>query len=315
MLSLMDSERLYSVELDRDVIFCVEPRQKSPSEPCPPERMFGLNPNSDPKSTAAAATPATTADWRKGPPRAEEASPKESDNDNTQQPVGRDVVPSTLLQEISHPQVATLERQRQELLEINRTWDKQYRRMKQHYEAKIQQLLDRLLACDRRATEADEELERKQRDFDEKMLRAKETIESTEKRNSTMNADLLELERHMRQLKLQYDSLTTRGRQQGCEIRRLNKALQESQAEAEETKTELEVLRHQANIYKTDFNLERQDRERLKTENLEIKKKVAKLHAQMQKLCSQVKGQQQTSCPCAGHSACPTRNTKDSSRT
>ncbi|XP_018588610.1 TNFAIP3-interacting protein 1-like isoform X2 [Scleropages formosus] len=285
MLSLMDSERLYSVELDRDVIFCVEPRQKSPSEPCPPERMFGLNPNSDPKSTAAAATPATTADWRKGPPRAEEASPKESDNDNTQ------------------------------LLEINRTWDKQYRRMKQHYEAKIQQLLDRLLACDRRATEADEELERKQRDFDEKMLRAKETIESTEKRNSTMNADLLELERHMRQLKLQYDSLTTRGRQQGCEIRRLNKALQESQAEAEETKTELEVLRHQANIYKTDFNLERQDRERLKTENLEIKKKVAKLHAQMQKLCSQVKGQQQTSCPCAGHSACPTRNTKDSSRT
>uniref|UniRef100_A0A8C9V796 Uncharacterized protein n=1 Tax=Scleropages formosus TaxID=113540 RepID=A0A8C9V796_SCLFO len=129
-----------------------------------------------------------------------------------QQPVGRDVVPSTLLQEISHPQVATLERQRQELLEINRTWDKQYRRMKQHYEAKV--------GAERRA------LLSAQLTGISQLLRKNPTghfLFWLQKRNSTMNADLLELERHMRQLKLQYDSLTTRGRQQGCEIRRLNK--------------------------------------------------------------------------------------------
>ncbi|KAL4635405.1 TNFAIP3-interacting protein 1-like isoform X1 [Arapaima gigas] len=305
MLSSVDSDRCYSIEMDRSVILAVKAGQPRADGPSPPERT--LRPG---RRLQAAAQ-----DDRMGTIGTEGPLFEELAGEVNKGAAGTGSVSGALLQHAAHPRVADLEKHLQEVLNINKAWDKQYRRMKQHYDLKVQQLRDRLATCDRRATEVEEELERRQRDFEDEMLLAKETIECTEKRNSEISAQLLESEKQMRQLKLQQEDLATRGKQQGQEIRRLNKVLQDSLAEQDAVKTELEVLRHQAHIYKTDFKLERQDRERLKAENLGLEKVVARLCTQPSKLRSSVKGQQQPLCSCANHAACPTRSTDDPPRT
>ncbi|KAI1888738.1 hypothetical protein AGOR_G00171820 [Albula goreensis] len=198
-----------------------------------------------------------------------------------------DSVPAEL-----HHRLTALERQRLELLEINKKWDEQYQSMKMHYEAKIKELRKRLVACDMQMCD-EEEGGMKHRHLEEKLRQAERVTDTALKRNSVVCAELLEAERQAERLRLHNTTLTRRGQQQQAEIRRLNEVLSEtlsSREREEEARTQLEVLKHQVRIYEEDFRKERAYRERAQERKVELERRVRKLHAELELLRSQVTG-------------------------
>ncbi|KAJ8397480.1 hypothetical protein AAFF_G00437560 [Aldrovandia affinis] len=188
-----------------------------------------------------------------------------------------DFVPGAL-----HHRLTALERQRLELLEVNKKWDEQYQSMKRHYEAKITELRKMLEACDARAP--DEE-ETKHRHLEGQLQEAERTTEAVLKRNSVVCAELLEAERQTQRLRLQNTTLTRRGQQQQSEIRRLNEVLSETLSSKVE---EVEVLRHQVRIYEEDFRKERVDRERLQGRSDGLEGRLRALRSEVEQVRSQV---------------------------
>ncbi|KAJ8377159.1 hypothetical protein SKAU_G00077390 [Synaphobranchus kaupii] len=203
-----------------------------------------------------------------------------------------------------HHRLTALERQRRELLEVNKKWDEQYQIMKRFYEVKIQELRKRLASCYACAPD-EEERETKHVHLEEKLVQAEQTTETLLERNSEVCAELLETERQTQRLRLQVTTLTNRGQQQQAEIRRLNKVLSETlamreqevqekeartQQEVQETeaRTQVEVLTHQVRLYEEDFRKERADRKRLFERNMGLERKLETLHAQLQLVSSQV---------------------------
>ncbi|XP_015200273.2 TNFAIP3-interacting protein 3-like [Lepisosteus oculatus] len=190
-------------------------------------------------------------------------------------------------------QLRILQKQRQELLDVNKKWDEQYKLMKQHYSLKIMEMKERLTVCDKFITEVNAEQDKKQKDFDKKLVLAKEKIEKEQEKNTKLSAELCEIKQQSLNLKEQNATLTKRKDHQECEIQRLNKILLEGLGNparnifGEETATQIEVLRHQAQIYENDFKEERRDRERLKERNEELEKRCKKLQSELQILKSQ----------------------------
>uniref|UniRef100_W5MUC9 TNFAIP3 interacting protein 3 n=1 Tax=Lepisosteus oculatus TaxID=7918 RepID=W5MUC9_LEPOC len=179
------------------------------------------------------------------------------------------------------------------LLDVNKKWDEQYKLMKQHYSLKIMEMKERLTVCDKFITEVNAEQDKKQKDFDKKLVLAKEKIEKEQEKNTKLSAELCEIKQQSLNLKEQNATLTKRKDHQECEIQRLNKILLEGLGNparnifGEETATQIEVLRHQAQIYENDFKEERRDRERLKERNEELEKRCKKLQSELQILKSQ----------------------------
>ncbi|XP_023693455.2 uncharacterized protein [Paramormyrops kingsleyae] len=207
--------------------------------------------------------------------------------------------PDDLLQRIG-----ILEKQRQELLDINKKWDEYCQYLKRHYMQKIDVLRGRLATWE----------------LDHREVRAgRPPVDKPQNRNFEQIAELRETEKQVQRLTEQIATLTTRGQQQTSEIRRLNQVLMESQeavaVREKEVREELEVLRWQADTYKADFNLERKDREKLKERNIELEMRLAKLCRELQSLRSQSNAQQHATPILTGHSSNPTQSTRDASGT
>ncbi|XP_048667936.1 TNFAIP3-interacting protein 3 isoform X8 [Marmota marmota marmota] len=149
-----------------------------------------------------------------------------------------------------------------ELLQVNQQWDEQFRSMKELYE-------------------------RKERE--------------------TLNEELQELKKENKLLKEKNALAMKKKEHYECEIQRLNKALQDVlkiegasspgdrrgmcpvECSHAATRTEVEVLKQQVQIYEEDFRKERSDRERLSREKEELRRAHQASRAQLTRLSSQIK--------------------------
>ncbi|KAK1175353.1 TNFAIP3-interacting protein 3-like [Acipenser oxyrinchus oxyrinchus] len=183
--------------------------------------------------------------------------------------------------------IEILEKQRQELLEVNKQWNEHYKIMKQRYEQKISETKHALTDCHKHTADLEVERDQKQIDFDKKLILAKEMIEIKQEENERIAIALQEVKRQNRYLKEQNASLTRKKEHQECEIGRLNKALSEAlrvpirNAGREEMVTQIEVLQQQVQIYEEDFKKERCDRERLIKKNGELQSELHVLKSQV----------------------------------
>ncbi|XP_023602987.1 TNFAIP3-interacting protein 3 [Myotis lucifugus] len=159
--------------------------------------------------------------------------------------------------------IRCLEKQRKELLEVNRQWDQQFRSMKELYAGK--------------------------------------------KEKQTLSEEVHALKKENKLLKENNAAMSRRREHYECEIKRLNKALQEALKvecsplpedrlggpEAgcghEDMRTEMEVLKQQVQIYEEDFRRERSDRERLNQEKEQLQQMNRTSQSQLNQLKSKVK--------------------------
>ncbi|XP_074848053.1 TNFAIP3-interacting protein 3 [Carettochelys insculpta] len=204
-------------------------------------------------------------------------------------------------------QIITLEREKQELLEVNKEWDQQFRSMKRHYEIKLAEVKAKLGASQRTVSELEKEKHRNQQECERLQALARERPAQDAKEKEILNDALNELKEENKLLKEQKASVTKRKEYYQSEINRLNKALQDALQKQhssfhvphldksdrtcsyEEMRTQLEVLRQQVQIYEEDFKKERADRERLNEEKEALQKLNERTQSQLTKLNSQMK--------------------------
>ncbi|KAM6401153.1 TNFAIP3-interacting protein 3 isoform 2-T2 [Pluvialis apricaria] len=203
-------------------------------------------------------------------------------------------------------QILSLERQRRELLEVNKQWDHQFRRMKQLYEKQLAEMKAKLDVSERRVGELEEERHR-QRPEDERLraLGRERPLQET-KEIKVLSEALHEMKEENKLLKQRNASMIRKNEHYECEISRLNKALLDvlkkqhspvlgtssekgDRSSHEDMRTQLEVLRQQVQIYEEDFRKERSDRERLNEEKEALQKINERLQSQLNKLNSQTK--------------------------
>uniref|UniRef100_A0A8C4Q462 TNFAIP3 interacting protein 1 n=1 Tax=Eptatretus burgeri TaxID=7764 RepID=A0A8C4Q462_EPTBU len=191
--------------------------------------------------------------------------------------------------------VKTLEKQRKELLDVNKQWDEQFRTMKIQYESKITELRARLESSKRWALESSGNQERREREFDRALLTARD-------RNGRDEQERQRLESELREARAQAELHNRKLEQMDREVRRLNKALADALAHGpgaipganrkdqahfpecegrEDLLTQVAVLKEQVKIYEEDFRKERADRERMNTQNEEIRLEDLKLKEKM----------------------------------
>ncbi|XP_077878297.1 TNFAIP3-interacting protein 3 isoform X1 [Ictidomys tridecemlineatus] len=196
--------------------------------------------------------------------------------------------------------IRCLEKQRKELLQVNQQWDQQFRNMKELYERKVAELRTRLraaegalgeLECQRRSQSAGGAPRGPRR----------------EEERETLNEELQELKKENKLLKEKNALAMKKKEHYECEIQRLNKALQDAlkiegasspgdrrgmcpvECSHVATRTEVEVLKQQVQIYEEDFRRERSDRERLSREKEELQRAHQASRAQLARLGSQIK--------------------------
>ncbi|XP_075565521.1 TNFAIP3-interacting protein 3 [Pelecanus crispus] len=203
-------------------------------------------------------------------------------------------------------QILSLERQRRELLEVNKQWDHQFRSMKQLYEKQLAEMKAKLDVSERRVSELEEE--RHQQHPEDERLQAvgRERPWQGTKETRVLSEALHEMKEENKLLKQKNASMIRKKEHYECEISRLNKALldvlkkQQSPVlgtpsekgdrnSLEDMRTQLEVLRQQVQIYEEDFRKERSDRERLNEEKEALQKINERLQSQLNKLNSQTK--------------------------
>lgn len=110
-----------------------------------------------------------------------------------------------------------LEKQRQELLDVNQQWDQQFRNMKEFYERKVLELKNKLAA-----TENTHTLEKEQKQS------VTEGNRQLEKEKDSLRKELQVLKKENKLLK-ENNALANRKKEHYvCEIKRLNKVLQEA---------------------------------------------------------------------------------------
>ncbi|XP_076996283.1 TNFAIP3-interacting protein 3 isoform X2 [Tamandua tetradactyla] len=183
-----------------------------------------------------------------------------------------------------------------ELLEVNQQWDYQFRSMKELYEGKVAELRRDLHAAQRLVS-----LRAGQRHPSPDQLRP------LQKETENLNEELHELKKENKLLKEKNALANKKNEHYECEIKRLNKALQdalkiecpslstdllgtsEMKCSHEEMRTEMEVLKHQVQIYEEDFKKERSDRERLSQEKEELQQVNQTSQSQLNRLNSQIK--------------------------
>uniref|UniRef100_A0A8C3X0H5 TNFAIP3 interacting protein 3 n=1 Tax=Catagonus wagneri TaxID=51154 RepID=A0A8C3X0H5_9CETA len=201
-----------------------------------------------------------------------------------------------------------LEKQRKELLEVNQQWDQQFRSMKELYERKVAELKTKLDAAEKVLGTLEKERQQSLRESDPDSPRDQtwERLQREEKEKESLNEELHELKKENKLLKEKNALANQKKQHYECEIKRLNKALQdalklessspedclgksEMECNHEEMKTEMEVLKQQVQIYEEDFKKERSDRERLNQEKVELQQINQTSQSQLNKLNSQIK--------------------------
>ncbi|NXY91354.1 TNIP3 protein, partial [Alcedo cyanopectus] len=203
-------------------------------------------------------------------------------------------------------QILSLERQRRELLEVNKQWDRQFRIMKQLYEKQLAEMKAKLDVSERRVGELEEERHRRHPESGSLGAPSGERPLQERKETKVLSEALREMREENKLLKQKNASMIRKKEYYECEISRLNKALLDAlkkqhspvlgtsseegdRNSLEDMRTQLEVLRQQVQIYEEDFRKERSDRERLNEEKEALQKMNKRLQSQLSKLNSQTK--------------------------
>ncbi|XP_047675104.1 TNFAIP3-interacting protein 1 isoform X2 [Tachysurus fulvidraco] len=213
----------------------------------------------------------------------------------------------TLDPEVYEKKIRLLEKQRRDVLEVNKQWDIQWNSMKAQYEQKITDLRQRLADSQKAVQELEAEREQRQRDYDKKLLLAKSKIDNVQGEKECLTTETCELKQKVRYLQDQLVPLTKQREYQEKEIQRLNRALEEalnlhsptSQAgmnlgegvlnlRQQELHTQISVLKEQVKIFEEDFQKERRDRERMNEEKEDLRRQVERLQGQMTNLTNQL---------------------------
>ncbi|XP_023404396.1 TNFAIP3-interacting protein 3 [Loxodonta africana] len=203
--------------------------------------------------------------------------------------------------------IRCLEKQRKELLEVNQQWDHQFRSMKELYERKVAELKTKLDASERFLSKLEKERHQCQSDSERQRDLIRDQLQREQKEKESLNEELHELKKENKLLKEKHVLANKKKERYECEIKRLNKALQdalklecssfsedylgksEMKCNHEEMRTQVEVLKHQVQIYEEDFKKERSDRERLNQQKEELQQINLTSQSQLNRLNSQIK--------------------------
>ncbi|XP_054997941.1 TNFAIP3-interacting protein 3 [Sorex araneus] len=220
--------------------------------------------------------------------------------------------------------IRCLEKQRKELLEVNQQWDQQFRNMKTLYEKKVTELktkldvAERLLSALEPDPPRDATAEPPQRaevgarpsipGQSIRDLRLQDThLAGRSKEKEGVHKELHDLKKENMLLKEKNALANKKKEHYECEIKRLNKALQdalkvdcssfpehglgksEMDCSHEDLRTEMEVLKQQVQIYEEDFKKERSDRERLNQEKEQLQKINQTSQSQLNRLHFKIK--------------------------
>uniref|UniRef100_UPI003AAA4E1B TNFAIP3-interacting protein 1 isoform X1 n=2 Tax=Centroberyx gerrardi TaxID=166262 RepID=UPI003AAA4E1B len=267
-------------------------------------------------SAAASAAPADTepAEAKEEPVKEESATVRSKMEVTTPQKSGKaaektPTKPCDL--EVYEKKIKLLEKQRKDVLEVNKQWDIQWNSMKSQFEQKITDLRQRLADSQKAVLELEAEREQRQRDYDKKLLLAKSKIENVQGEKECLNSETTELKQKIRYLQDQLLPLSKQREYQEKEIQRLNRALEEalnlhspsssqqppgqgnhgdaaSNLKKQELLTQIAVLKEQVKIFEEDFRKERSDRERMNEEKEDLRRQVERLQGQMTNLTNQL---------------------------
>ncbi|KAA0709610.1 TNFAIP3-interacting protein 1 A20-binding inhibitor of NF-kappa-B activation 1 [Triplophysa tibetana] len=214
----------------------------------------------------------------------------------------------TLDPEVYEKKIKILEKQRKDVLEVNKQWDIQWNSMKTQFEQKITDLRQRLADSQKAVLELEAEREQRQRDYDKKLLLAKSKIDNVQGEKECLTSETCELKQKVRYLQDQLLPLTKQREYQEKEIQRLNRALEEAlnlhspsstqpgmnlgegvaNLRQQELHTQIAVLKEQVKIFEEDFRKERSDRERMNEEKEDLRRQVERLQGQMTNLTNQL---------------------------
>nr|XP_057919109.1 TNFAIP3-interacting protein 1 isoform X3 [Doryrhamphus excisus] len=209
--------------------------------------------------------------------------------------------------EVYEKKIKLLEKQRKDVLEVNKQWDIQWNSMKSQFEQKITDLRQRLAESQKTVVELEAEREQRQRDYDKKLLLAKSKIENVQGEKECLNTETTELKQKVRYLQDQLLPLSKQREYQEKEIQRLNRALEEAlnlhapsssqqppgqdaanNLKKQELLTQIAVLKEQVKIFEEDFRKERSDRERMNEEKEDLRRQVERLQIQITNLTNQL---------------------------
>uniref|UniRef100_A0A665W653 TNFAIP3-interacting protein 1 n=1 Tax=Echeneis naucrates TaxID=173247 RepID=A0A665W653_ECHNA len=213
--------------------------------------------------------------------------------------------------EVYEKKIKLLEKQRKDVLEVNKQWDIQWNSMKSQFEQKITDLRQRLAESQKNVLELEAEREQRQRDYDKKLLLAKSKIENVQGEKECLNSETTELKQKIRYLQDQLLPLSKQREYQEKEIQRLNRALEEAlnlhspsssqqppgqgnfadaanNLKKQELLTQIAVLKEQVKIFEEDFRKERSDRERMNEEKEDLRRQVERLQGQITNLTNQL---------------------------
>ncbi|XP_016420382.1 TNFAIP3-interacting protein 1-like isoform X3 [Sinocyclocheilus rhinocerous] len=210
--------------------------------------------------------------------------------------------------EVYEKKIKFLEKQRKDVLEVNKQWDIQWNSMKTQFEQKITDLRQRLADSQKAVLELEAERELRQRDYDKKLLLAKSKIDNVQGEKECLTSETCELKQKVRYLQDQLLPLTKQREYQEKEIQRLNRALEEAlnlhspsstqpgmnlgegvaNLRQQELHTQIAVLKEQVKIFEEDFRKERSDRERMNEEKEDLRRQVERLQGQLTNLTNQL---------------------------
>ncbi|XP_004686545.1 PREDICTED: TNFAIP3-interacting protein 3 [Condylura cristata] len=203
--------------------------------------------------------------------------------------------------------IRCLEKQKKELLDVNHQWDQQFRSMKELLERKVAELKTKLDAAERFLSTAEKQQQQEKRASDRQRELALGLLHRKEKEKESLSGEIQELKKENKLWKEKFALANKKKDQYECEIKRLNKALQdalkiesppfpkhclgksEKDCNHEELRTEMEVLKQQVQIYEEDFKKERSDRERLNQEKEELQQINQTSRSQLSRLNSKIK--------------------------
>ncbi|XP_007951460.2 TNFAIP3-interacting protein 3 [Orycteropus afer afer] len=293
-----DSERCESMELDNKIRDLIERNVSPDLKGVTPETISS---HTNPRSLKTPVKTASLAHFVQGTTR---MSGVESSTEHAEctQSSRRKNLTNSLEQKIK-----CLEKQRKELLEVNQQWDHQFRSMKELYERKVTELKTKLEASERFQNKLEKQQHQCQRESERQRDLTPDQLLREEKESESLSEELHELKKENKLLKEKNVLANKKKEQYECEIKRLNKALQdalkiecssfpedfleksEMKCSHEEMRIQMEVLKHQVQIYEEDFKKERSDRERLNQEKEELQQMNQTSQSQLNKLNSQIK--------------------------
>uniref|UniRef100_A0A8B9KKD0 TNFAIP3 interacting protein 1 n=1 Tax=Astyanax mexicanus TaxID=7994 RepID=A0A8B9KKD0_ASTMX len=187
----------------------------------------------------------------------------------------------TLDPEVYEKKIRLLEKQRRDVLEVNKQWDIQWNSMKAQFEQKITDLRQRLADSQKAVLELEAEREQRQRDYDKKLLLAKSKIDNVQ---VTPPLELLSVLQNFTPTPpvTIITALTlhnnTRQSRQALVLNTVRTVFYFS--------VYLCVL--QVKIFEEDFRKERSDRERMNEEKEDLRRQVERLQGQMTNLTNQL---------------------------